>query len=142
MPLQRSLGVLVASKALAVSLVIVLFFFSHLGGLLNRSRGGYVNFRKSATNSSDDSLDLDYWPAEICKNLLFAVPTGLIVVSVYIHCSCTNIPCCIQWLLCLLKYACSTDFKVSYRGGLALELSPHPHFPPRKLEVLLLQTHA
>ena len=82
MPLQRSLGVLVASKALAASLVIVLFFFANLGGLLNRSRGGYVNFRKSAGNTSDDSLGLDYWPAEICKNLLFAVPTGLVVVSV------------------------------------------------------------
>lgn len=70
-----------ASKALAISLVIVLFFFSHLGGLLNRSRGGYLNFRKSAVNSSEDGLGMDYWSAEICKNLLFAIPTGLVVVS-------------------------------------------------------------
>ena len=40
-----------------------------------------MNFGKSAANSSDGSLGLDYWPAEICKNLLFAVPTGLVVVS-------------------------------------------------------------
>ena len=83
MPVQRSYGVLVVSISLAVCLVVILQFFSHLGGLLNRSRGGYVDFRKAAENSSsvDSSLGLDYWPAEICKNLLFAVPTAVVVVS-------------------------------------------------------------
>ena len=83
MPVQRSCMVLVASIAVAVGLAILLFFFSHLGGLLNRGRGGYVNFRKPAVNASSDdgSLNLDYWPAEISKNLLFAFPTALVVVS-------------------------------------------------------------
>ena len=44
-----------------------------------------MNFRKTpATNSSpanDGSLGLDYWPAEVSKNLLFAVPTAVVVVS-------------------------------------------------------------
>lgn len=64
------------SIATAVGLVVFLFFFAHLGGLLNRARGGYVNLR----NPSNNSVDLDYWPAEIVKNLLFAVPTGVLVV--------------------------------------------------------------
>ena len=82
MPVQRSCGMLAASVALAVCLVVFLFFFSNLGGVLNRSRGGYVDFRKAPKNSSDsDALGLDYWPAEICKNLLFAVPTAIVVVS-------------------------------------------------------------
>ena len=87
MPVQRSYGMQAVSIALAVCLVVFLHFFSHLGGLLNRSRGGYVDFRKAApagnsSRSTDDgALGLDYWPAEICKNLLFAVPTGVVVVS-------------------------------------------------------------
>ena len=79
---------LAVSIALAACLVVFLQFFSHLGGLLNRSRGGYVDFRKASpagNSSSDDdgALGLDYWPAEICKNLLFAVPTGVVVVSFF-----------------------------------------------------------
>ena len=76
MPVQRSCPVLAMSIASAVGLVIFLFFFAHLGGLLNRSRGGYVNLRNPANNS----VNLDYWSAEVVKNLLFAVPTGIIVV--------------------------------------------------------------
>ena len=84
MPVQRSYGMLAVTIALAACLVVFLHLFSHLGGLLNRSRGGYVDFRKAAGNSSseDGALGLDYWPAEICKNLLFAVPTGVVVVSI------------------------------------------------------------
>ena len=42
-----------------------------------------MNFRNASQNSSSDgALDLDYWPAEICKNLLFAVPTAVVVVSI------------------------------------------------------------
>lgn len=81
MPVQRSYGMLAVSITMATCLLLLLFFFSHLGGLLNRCRGGYVNFRKPAANTSSDSgLDFDYWPAEISKNLLFAVPTAAIVV--------------------------------------------------------------
>lgn len=85
MPVQRSCGVLTVSILMAVFLVLLVHLFSHLGGLLNRSRGGYVDFRKAPGNSStaDGALGLDYWPAEVCKNLLFAVPTAVVVVSKY-----------------------------------------------------------
>ena len=52
-------------------MVAFVILFAQLGGLLNRGRGGYINFGEI----------VDYWPAHILSRLLFAVPTGLVVVS-------------------------------------------------------------
>ncbi len=50
-----------------------------LGGLLNRGRGGFITF--GPQNSSDPEHEQWYWPAHILSRLLFAAPTGLLVVS-------------------------------------------------------------
>ena len=65
-----------------VCLFLVLVF-ANIGGLLNRGRGGWVNFGPPPENHSqpDPSLGLPYWPAHVLSRLLFAVPTGLVVVS-------------------------------------------------------------
>ena len=90
MPAQRSYGMLAVSITTAVCLLLVIFFFSHLGGLLNRCRGGYVHFGRAASNaSSDGALGLRYWPAEVSKNLVFAVPTAAVVVGVQCVCTCS-----------------------------------------------------
>lgn len=59
----------------------LIFVFSFLGGLLNRGRGGWIDLG----GSSNASNHLSYWPAHLCKNLLFAVPTGVAVVSAERH---------------------------------------------------------
>ena len=111
MPVQRPYGMLAVSIFLAACLLVFLQFLAHLGGLLNRSRGGYVDFRKTAAEANGSSADtgslgLDYWPAEICKNLLFAVPTALLVVSLPSYIWCRLLCVCV----CLRVSRVSCDF--------------------------------
>ena len=42
-------------------------------------RGGFITF--GPQNSSDPEHEQWYWPAHILSRLLFAAPTGLLVVS-------------------------------------------------------------
>lgn len=67
---ERSVPVAFVSWCVALFVLGLTFLFSQLGGLLNRGRGGYVDFGDSVS----------YWPAHILSRLLFAVPTGLVVV--------------------------------------------------------------
>lgn len=59
--------------------VALVFLLSLVGGLLNRGRGGYIHF--GPANSSSPEGQVWYWPAHILSRLLFAVPTGIAVVS-------------------------------------------------------------
>ncbi len=67
---ERSVPVACASVCVALFALGLLFLLAQLGGFLNRGRGGYVNLS-----------DMAYWSAHILSRLLFAIPTGLVVVS-------------------------------------------------------------
>ena len=83
MPVHRSGYQSCVSLFTAFACLTFVFLFAHLGGILNRGRGGWVNFGPPPPNRSlpDPSLGLPYWPAHILSRLLFAVPTGALVVS-------------------------------------------------------------
>lgn len=66
--------VLAGLLVVAFSLVVAL-----LGGFLNHCRGGYVHF--GPVNGSDEVEAEWYWPQHTLGRLLFALPTGLVVVS-------------------------------------------------------------
>lgn len=79
MPLKTKTSVF-AGKILAGLLVVALsFVVALLGGFLNHCRGGYVHFGPS--NGSDKVEAEWYWPQHTLGRLLFALPTGLVVVS-------------------------------------------------------------
>ena len=86
MAIKRSLPVTLLCILVTCYALFLLVAFSHFGGALNRGRGGWVNFY----NTSNCTLCLPYWPAHLCKNLLFAVPTGAIVVSAGAGCPLTS----------------------------------------------------
>ena len=70
---------LVISVFTACVCVSLVFLLSLVGGLLNRGRGGYIHF--GPANSSSPEGQEWYWPAHVLSRLLFAVPTGIVVVS-------------------------------------------------------------
>ena len=71
-PLALAGSILAGLAVVAFCLVVAL-----LGGFLNHCRGGYVHF-----GPSDGSHKAEwYWPQHTLGRLLFALPTGLVVVS-------------------------------------------------------------
>lgn len=73
----------VTGIVLGVILVAVCVLLSLLGSFLNRSRGGFVQF--GPTNASQELQDDWYWPAHVLSRVLFALPTGLLVLLVGMH---------------------------------------------------------
>lgn len=69
--------------AVLAALLVVLFsvLVALLGGFLNHCRGGYVHFGPSHMTPGSHVYKEWYWPQHILGRLLFALPTGLIVVS-------------------------------------------------------------
>ena len=65
---------LVLRVTLTVTLVTLIIGVSALGGLLNRCRGGLCDLRA-----------LTYWPEQLVSRLVFAVPSGILVVSGILH---------------------------------------------------------
>ena len=79
MPDTSRLIILVISVFTGCVCVALVFLLSLVGGLLNRGRGGYIHF--GPANSSSPEGQVWYWPAHILSRLLFAVPTGIVVVG-------------------------------------------------------------
>ena len=71
MPGARSSVVFLVSVSTAVVCVVLAFLLSIVGGVLNRGRGGYF----ALPNSTEW-----YWPSHALSRLIFAVPTGVVVV--------------------------------------------------------------
>ena len=79
MPLKKKPCVL-AGRILAGLLVVAFSLaVASLGGFLNHCRGGYVHF--GPRNGSQKVEAAWYWPQHTLGRLLFALPTGLVVVS-------------------------------------------------------------
>ena len=69
MPDARRSVVFLISISTAVVCVVLAFLLSIVGGVLNRGRGGYFSFNST-----------DYWTSHAISRLIFAVPTGVVVV--------------------------------------------------------------
>ena len=69
MPGARRSVVFLISVSTAVVCVVLAFLLSIVGGVLNRGRGGYFSFNST-----------DYWASHAISRLVFAVPTGVVVV--------------------------------------------------------------
>jgi hypothetical protein len=71
--------------AVSISTALLVVGFSvlvaSLGGFLNHCRGGYVHFGPSNMKPGTHVYNEWYWPQHILGRLLFALPTGLVVVS-------------------------------------------------------------
>lgn len=79
---RRSVVSVVATVILGVLLVAVSAVIATLGGFLNHCRGGYVHFgRVNITSNNSHVYDEWYWSQQVLARLLFAFPTGLVVVS-------------------------------------------------------------
>ena len=65
---------------LSIIFVGILMLTSGIGSFLNRSRGGFIHFG-GPTNESDPAFAEWYWPNHILRQVFFALPTGLLVVS-------------------------------------------------------------
>ena len=76
MPQGRKAAILVGSVLAGLLLVALTVVVATLGGFLNHCSGGYVHFGPANSSSSNW-----YWSQHIFGRLLFAVPTGLAVVS-------------------------------------------------------------
>ena len=63
--------VAVVRVSLALGALLLVVLLSGVGGILNRSRGGWVDF---------SNLTGHYWPAHLVERLVFGVPTGFLVV--------------------------------------------------------------
>lgn len=86
MAIRRTAPVAFACFLITAYAALLIVIFSFLGGLLNRGRGGWIDFGGSSNTTQSVNISnrhdaLSYWPAHLCKNLLFAVPTGIAVVS-------------------------------------------------------------
>ena len=68
------------SVLLALVLVGVLTLTSGVGSFLNRGRGGFIYFG-GPRNESDPNYDAWYWSRHVLSTAYFALPTGLLVVS-------------------------------------------------------------
>lgn len=75
--LPSLVGSILAGLLVVASVVLV----ATLGGFLNHCRGGYVHFGPSNMQPGSPVYNHWYWPQHILGRLLFALPTGLIVVS-------------------------------------------------------------
>ena len=76
---RKKAGAIAAAVLLGFLLVIGTIFVALLGGFFNHCRGGYVHF--GPRNTTDTPAHEWYWPQHILSRLLFALPTGLVVVS-------------------------------------------------------------
>lgn len=83
----------------AFACLLFVILFANIGGLLNRGRGGWVNFGPPPKNHSqpDPSLGLPYWPAHVLSRLLFAIPTGLVVLLCGLHVRASVIVTILTW---------------------------------------------
>lgn len=80
MALTDKAAVVVSLRVLVTVLVTVfVFLLSKVGGVLNRCRGGYLDFDKILPgNDSDAGV---YWARHVLSRAVFALPTALLVVS-------------------------------------------------------------
>ena len=69
------------SVVLAVLVVGILTLTSALGSFLNRGQGGFIYFG-GPRNESYPTYTAWYWSRHILSKVYFAIPTGLLVVSV------------------------------------------------------------
>lgn len=78
---QRSRALVLVGRVVMGLLVVAFFVLvATLGGFLNHCRGGYVHFGPETSVSAQW-----YWLQHILGRLLFAVPTGLVVVSWFLE---------------------------------------------------------
>lgn len=79
MPPKAKPSLLVGRVLLGLLLVALSAVMALLGGFLNHCRGGYVHF--GPHNMTTEDYNRWYWPQHTLGRLLFALPTGLVVVS-------------------------------------------------------------
>lgn len=80
MPRRAKIPVLVARVLAGLLLVAIALLIATFGGFLNHCRGGYVHF---GPHGKEGTLVYNewYWVQHILARLLFALPTGIVVVS-------------------------------------------------------------
>lgn len=85
MPPRLRARALYAVLKVVAGLLVVAFaaLVATLGGFLNHCRGGYVHFGPNNMKQGSHIYNEWYWPQHILGTLLFALPTGLVVVSVW-----------------------------------------------------------
>jgi len=92
------------------------FLLSLVGGLLSRGRGGYIHFGPAISSAPEGQVW--YWPAHMLSRLLFAVPTGIVVVGRLASLSLCKVARCntrqtrlVVLHQVLLQFACGCKYK-------------------------------
>lgn len=80
MPRRRKPPVIVGAVLAGLLVVCFCALVALLGGFLNHCRGGYVHFGPKSMEKGSHLYNEWYWPQHILGRLLFALPTGLLVV--------------------------------------------------------------
>lgn len=83
MPPRTAKARLLLACSILAALGVVFFavLVATLGGFLNHCRGGYIHIGPSDAKPGSHVYEEWYWPQHILARLLFALPTGLLVVS-------------------------------------------------------------
>ena len=81
MPLRSRLPRLALSVATAALVLVSSALMAALGGFLNHCRGGYVHFGPTNLTPGTPAYHDWYWPQHILARLLYAIPTGIVLVS-------------------------------------------------------------
>ena len=61
-------------------IVVAVLLVSCIGGTLNRSRGGYLDLNKLIAGNESHYPGV-YWGRHVLRGAVFALPTGVVVVS-------------------------------------------------------------